>query len=257
MSADVSKSAGARPAEWPVLDMFERRALGVLVEKAKTTPDAYPLSLNSLVTGCNQKSNRDPVMGLTEEDVEATILSLQKKGLATRITGSGRVERWRHNLYDVWQVDKVELAVLTELLLRGPQTEGELRSRASRMEEIADLDALREILAKLKERKLIVYLTPEGRRGTTVTHGFHDPKELAEQRQRLGEGLSVETAPIAPTPPASNRTFALEEKVATLETALNQATGEIKELRASLIQMQTTMTEAAEELRRLKEALGS
>ena len=114
---------------WPVLDPKERRALGVLVEKQKTTPDAYPMSLNALVTGCNQKSNRDPVMFLSEDDVEYTLSRLQKGGLVIKITG-GRVERWRHTLYDTWHVDKVEMAVLGELLLRGPQTEGELRTRA-------------------------------------------------------------------------------------------------------------------------------
>src|SRR5207248_1166663 len=108
---------------WPVLDVQERRVLGVLVEKAKTTPDAYPMSLNALVTGCNQKSNRDPVLFLSEDDVEYTLTRLQKAGLVMKITG-GRVERWRHLLYESWNVDKVDLAILGELLLRGPQTEG-------------------------------------------------------------------------------------------------------------------------------------
>ena len=86
------------------------------------------------------------------------------------ITG-GRVIRWRHNLYEAWKVDKVALAILGELLLRGPQTEGELRTRASRMEPIDDLDKLRDELRPLAERKLVVYLTPERSRGTMLTHG--------------------------------------------------------------------------------------
>src|SRR5437868_898428 len=162
---------------WPVLDVQERRVLGVLVEKAKTTPDIYPLSVNALVTGCNQKSNRDPVLDLADLEVEDVLASLQKKGLAIKITG-GRVIRWRHALYEAWRVDKVELAVLAELLLRGPQTEGELRSRASRMEPLDDLDALRQALKPLVERKLVLYLTAEDRRGAALTHGFHDPVEL-------------------------------------------------------------------------------
>ncbi|MCS7047613.1 MAG: YceH family protein, partial [Gemmataceae bacterium] len=165
------------PAAWPTLFALDRRVLGVLVEKAKTTPDAYPLSLNALTVGCNQKSNRDPVMNLGEEQVEAALASLQRRGLVTRVTG-GRVDRWRHNLYDQWQVGKVEMAVLAELLLRGPQTEGELRGRASRMEPIDDLEALRATLRPLAERRLIVYLGPEGRRGTLITHGFHPAEEL-------------------------------------------------------------------------------
>lgn len=174
------------PAGWPPLSVNERRVLGVLVEKAKTTPDAYPLSLNALVTGCNQKSNRDPVLELTDADVEEALAGLQQKGLAVKITG-GRVERWRHSLYEAWKVDKVELAVLGELLLRGPQTEGELRGRASRMEPIADLDSLRSVLRRLAERGLVVYLSPEGRRGTLVTHGFHTAEELADLRSGSAE----------------------------------------------------------------------
>src|SRR5204863_8562001 len=131
--------------------------------KAKTTPDVYPMSVNSLVTGSNQKSNRDPLMNLNDEDIENTLAVLQTKGYVTRLQG-GRVERWRHNLYDNWSVNKVELAILAELLLRGPQTEGELRQRASRMEPIDDLDVLRAALKPLAERKLVVFLGPEGRR---------------------------------------------------------------------------------------------
>jgi uncharacterized protein len=108
-------------AAWPALDDNERRVLGVLVEKAKTTPDAYPMSLNALVTGCNQKSNRDPVMELEDWEVEDALQSCKDKGLVVKVVG-GRVERFKHTLYESWRVDKVELAVLAELLLRGPQT---------------------------------------------------------------------------------------------------------------------------------------
>src|SRR5271165_4972801 len=106
---------------WPGLSIIERRILGVLVEKAKTTPDVYPLSINSIVTGSDQKSNRDPLLNLSDVEVEDALPQLQQKGLLSRITG-GRVERWRHNLYEVWKVNKVELAILAELLLRGAQT---------------------------------------------------------------------------------------------------------------------------------------
>src|SRR3954447_24675280 len=111
------------PETWDPLPPLERRVLGVLVEKQKTskTADAYPLTLNALTTGCNQKSNRDPVLDLTDDEVEETLTSLQKKGLVVRMTGS-RVDRYRHQLYDAWKVTKLEIAVLAELLLRGPQT---------------------------------------------------------------------------------------------------------------------------------------
>src|SRR5438270_7706773 len=133
MSSEVQGS-------WPILDVQERRVLGVLVEKQKTskTADAYPMSLNALTTGCNQKSNRDPVLDLNDLDVEEALANCQKQLLVFKITG-GRVERWKHNLYDAWRLNKTEIAVIGELLLRGAQTEGELRGRASRMESIADL----------------------------------------------------------------------------------------------------------------------
>src|SRR5262249_22120333 len=110
MPSEPQPPPSAPPAAWPVLSLIERRVLGVLVEKAKTTPDIYPLSINALVTGCNQKSNRDPMMDLTDLEVEEALVSAQKKGLAIKITG-GRVIRWRHSLYESWHVDKVELAV--------------------------------------------------------------------------------------------------------------------------------------------------
>src|SRR5213080_2922164 len=94
-------TAPALNGPWPVLDAKERRVLGVLVEKAKTTPDTYPMSVNALVTGCNQKSNRDPALNLSEPEVEEALVSVQQKGLAIKITG-GRVVRWRHNLYEAW-----------------------------------------------------------------------------------------------------------------------------------------------------------
>src|SRR3984893_410726 len=181
MSSEPPTPAHDTPLPWPVLSTNERRVLGVLVEKAKTTPDVYPLSMNSLVTGSNQKSNREPVLDLTDVDVEEALASAQKKGLIIKIAG-GRVERWRHNLYDAWHADKVELAILAELLLRGPQTEGELRGRASRMEPIADVDALRALLEPLGQRGLVFYMTPEGKRGTVMTHGFHPPQELQKLR---------------------------------------------------------------------------
>src|SRR5437016_207316 len=98
MSSEPQRAEAETPVAWPVLSAAERRVLGVLVEKAKTTPDAYPLSRNALVTGSNQKSNRDPLLNLSEDDIEETLLSAQKKGLVIKLVG-GRVERWRHNLY--------------------------------------------------------------------------------------------------------------------------------------------------------------
>src|SRR5215471_815217 len=108
MSTESAPGPGTQPQSWPVLSLNERRILGVLAEKQKTTPDSYPMSLNGLVTGCNQKSNRDPVLNLSDDQVEEGLLAAQQKALAIRLTGSGRVEKWRHNLYDTWHADRVE-----------------------------------------------------------------------------------------------------------------------------------------------------
>ena len=185
---DPSPSAPIREP----LSVRERRVLGVLVEKNKTskTPDTYPMTLNSVTAGCNQKSNRDPVLELDEDDVEETLTELMKKGLTIKQQG-GRTDRWRHLLYDAWNPSKVELAILAELLLRGPQSEGDLRGRASRMDEIADLDTLRALLTGLCDRNLTVYLSPPGR-GAIVAHAFHTPEELATVRPGA---VAVESAP--------------------------------------------------------------
>jgi uncharacterized protein len=236
----------AAPEPLPTLSLVERRVLGVLAEKQKTTPDSYPMTLNALVTGCNQKSNRDPVLNLSNDDVEEGLLAAQQKGLAIRLTGSGRVEKWRHNLYDSWHVDKVEMAVLTELLLRGPQTEGELRGRASRMEPVEDLDALRRVLKALAERCLVVYLTPEGRRGTVVTHGFHAPEEV--ERLRAAQPAEVPySAPAAPPAPAARP---------AADEGLTAARAEIAELRAAVFDLQAKLADLADQVRQLKDGLG-
>src|SRR5271166_5770719 len=158
--------------------------MGVLVEKAKTTPEYYPMTVAAIVAACNQKSNRDPVTNYDQDDVEETLHSLRKKGAVILVEGSGRVARWKHTMYDWLKVSKVELAVVAELLLRGPQTEGELRARASRMEPLADLPALQAILEALAPRSLVHYLSPPGqKRGVYVAHGLYPPEELERVRQ--------------------------------------------------------------------------
>jgi hypothetical protein len=215
------------PSAWPVLSLHERRVLGVLVEKAKTTPDIYPLSLNALVTGCNQKSNRDPIPPLSNEDVEQALAGCQKHGLVVKITG-GRVDHWRHTLYETWNVDKPELAVLAELLLRERQTEGELRARAARMEPFSDLEALRTVLKGLVERRLVVWLGEEGKRGSEVTHGFHEPADLGKLRS---------TAP-APAPVSEARPRASSSELAELRSQLTALQQGVDELKAGLAQVQ-------------------
>ena len=131
----------------------ESRALGVLVEKATTTPDQYPLSLNAVVNGCNQKNNRDPLLTLDEGRVFDALEGLRGKGLVVRSDMAGsRVNKYRHQAGEALRVRAGELAVLAELLLRGPQTLGELRGRASRMHPMESLDEVKQMLRALSER---------------------------------------------------------------------------------------------------------
>jgi uncharacterized protein YceH (UPF0502 family) len=191
-AASSERDTGQAPAEgaapkWPSsggLTGRQRRVFGVLIEKAKTTPDAYPMTINGLVAGCNQKSNRDPQMNLSADDVEQVLEELRALGAVTEVQGSGRVPKYRHHAYEWLGVEKVELAVMTELLLRGEQTLGELRARASRMEPIADLGAVKAVVDSLIAKGLMMEVTRPGR-GQIVSHNLYKEKELAEVKTRF------------------------------------------------------------------------
>ena len=170
--------------KWNVLNSRQRRVLGVLIEKAKTTPDAYPMTLNALVAGCNQKSNRSPQMNLNVDEVQQAVDELREMGAIVEVQGSGRVPKYRHQMYEWLGVDKAELAVMGELLLRGEQTVGELRAHASRMEPIPGLPELKPILQSLTAKNLVLALTPEGR-GQMVTHNLHKDRELEELKAQM------------------------------------------------------------------------
>src|SRR5271169_3408166 len=137
-----------------LLDEVETRVLGSLVEKELTTPEYYPLSLNALVNACNQKSNRDPVMNLDEDAVREALRTLDKKGLAGPADNMvSRVTKYEHRLQEAYNFTRHEIAVLAELLLRGPQTPGELRSRADRMHKFDDLGIVQSTLQRLMKRE--------------------------------------------------------------------------------------------------------
>lgn len=217
-AAEVPTGKAIRP-----LDANERRVLGVLIEKGKTTPDQYPLSLNALLTGCNQKSNRDPVMTLDEEQVIRAVRSLQEAGGMAEVYGSGKIPRYRHLAYEWLAVGKEELAILGELLLRGEQTEGDLRGRASRMDEIPDLTSLRGHLDRLAARGLVVWLSPPGR-GRMLTHGLLPEEKLEKVRRELG------TAAIKP----AGRSPADDDSVAPLRQRIAELEAEVADLRRRL-----------------------
>ena len=137
-----------------VLNETEARVLGALLEKEITTPDYYPLSLNALVNACNQKSNRDPVMNLDEDSVRSALRALHDNSLARSVSASdSRVTKYEHRLQEAFNFDRREAAIFCELLLRGPQTPGELRSRAERMHHFDDLNEVQSALQHLMSRE--------------------------------------------------------------------------------------------------------
>lgn len=248
---DESATETKEKPAWQPVGPIERRVLGVLVEKAKTTPDVYPMSLNALRTGCNQKNNRDPIMQLTDEQVEASLANLKALSAAEEVQGSGRVSRYRHRLYEWLGVDKVELAVMAELLLRGTQSEGELRGRAARMEPIADVAALRPILASLKNKGLVVSVTAEGR-GHVVTHSLYAPDEVQKVRAQFESNAGY--PPVARQP---------DTIVANAAEATSSVRDDLVELRAEVSHLQQQLEEllarcqrGEEEIEKLKQSRG-
>lgn len=220
--------------KWTFLNATERRVLGVLVEKAKTTPAAYPLTMNALITGSNQKNNRFPITELNEDRVEDALETLRQKGAVMLVDGAGRVQKYRHRLYEWLGVGKVELAVMAELLLRGTQTEGELRGRAARMEAIKDVGELRPILDSLAEKNLIV------RWGRMVTHNLYSPQEMERQKQQFAfksdggddEPAVVSHAPIFAGNP--DKLSQLEEEVVSLRSQVEELQKTVDDMRRDL-----------------------
>ncbi len=220
------------PPRWKPLDPLQRRVLGVLIEKAKTTPAGYPMTVNAVVTGCNQKSNREPVMDVEAFDVEKALDQLRTLGVVSEIDWMGRAAKYKHHAYEWLGVSKPEIAVMTELLLRGEQTLGDLRTRASRMEPIPDQATLKPIVDGLVQRGLMIELTPAGR-GQMVTHGLYLEHELAELKSRAGGARRVPASDAEhalPTGPATGYTDTLaamreeidqlRERIAALEQRL-------------------------------------
>ena len=139
------------PTTLPVLSFLETRVLGVLAEKQRTVPDSYPLTLNSLVSGCNQKSSRDPVVEASEPEVPVALDSLRGLSLIVETSG-GRAARYGHNIERVLHIPTQSTALLAMLMLRGPQTAGELRINCERLHRFADISSVESFLAELAER---------------------------------------------------------------------------------------------------------
>jgi uncharacterized protein len=213
------------PTPNPVLAAIEVRVLGALVEKDLTTPDYYPLSLNALVNACNQKNNRDPVTSLTEDAVREALHSLQEKRLAGPASGAdSRVTKYEHRLQERYNFDRREIAILCVLLLRGPQTPGELRGRTERMHRFGDLDEVQSGLQRLGQREpALVKMLPR----VTGT------KESRYAHLLAGDVEGFEPpAPVAPVTSAeAERIARLEEQVATLQQAVAELKQQVADFR--------------------------
>lgn len=202
------------------LDAVEIRVLGCLLEKEQTTPDAYPLSVNALVGACNQKSNRDPVMGLSETDVEGALDRLHGEVMVWPVDGA-RIRKWRHSLDRMWNLDPATRAVMAVLLVRGAQTAGEIRARTERMHAFASAAEVEDALSRLAtgDQPLTVHLARQpGQKEARWTH-------LA------GGAPDVQTAVFEPSPVEvsggglSQRVTELEARVARLEQVLADLDG--------------------------------
>ena len=163
---------------------------GVLVEKAKTTPDQYPLTVNSLVNGCNQKNNRDPNMQLEEADVMESLDRLKSFGAVTEIQGSGAWRSFAICSTTGWEWIKWNWRSWPNCS-SAAQTEGELRGRAARMEPIADLTTLRAIVQSLRAKGLVIEMTPPGR-GQIISHALYEPQELERLKERHAGAAGAE-----------------------------------------------------------------
>jgi uncharacterized protein YceH (UPF0502 family) len=207
----------------PTLSLLETRILGALAEKERTVPDSYPLTLNALVSGCNQKTSRDPVMEATEAEIQGGIDSLKGYSLVMETSG-GRVSRYAHNLERVLQVPAQSAALLTVLMLRGPQTAGELRIGCERLHKFADISAVEGFLHELAERPA----------GALVMELPRLPGARENRWAHLLSGAPAVEQPLAHTRPSADvsvgEVAALKANVARLESevaALKAVVGKV------------------------------
>ncbi|MBZ0104841.1 MAG: YceH family protein [Sulfuricella denitrificans] len=204
----------------PVLSLLETRVLGVLAEKQHTVPDTYPLTLNSLAAGCNQKTSRDPVIEASEADVLTAIDSLRALTLVVESSG-GRVQRYAHNLERVLLVPSQSVALLVTLMLRGPQTAGELRLNSERLHKFSDISAVEAFLHELAERST----------GALVAELPRQPGARENRWAHLLSGKPVIDEPSHAVAPTSSGDISLGE-IAALKANVARLEGEVSELRS-------------------------
>ncbi len=237
---DVAPPTTPPPSGSPLpapLSPLEARVLGCLIEKELSTPEYYPLSLNALVNACNQKNNRDPVMLLGAREVDVTLDGLRQRRLVGLFTGAdARVPRFKHTLDLVLPMEVADRAVLAELLLRGPQTSGELRGRCERMHAFAGTDAVDDALGRLAAR-------PSG------AVARHLPRQPGQKEARWTQLLTSEpTVETPPREPASVSTGAAQPLTARIALP--------PEAESRIAALEAEVTRLSAELEKLREALG-
>ena len=213
----------AMPSDPIMLTAAQARVLGALVEKEVTTPDYYPLSLNALINACNQRSNREPVMALDEEEVRLALRGLEEKGIAGRARGAdGRVTKYEHWLGEAFNFNRAETALICLLLLRGPQTPGELRGRTERLHSFDEIGDVLGGLQKLMEREppLAAVL----------------PRQPGTKEARYAHLLSgpVEAIQFAVTPPSTGERVVGNETNGEMQERMERVEAAVDELRQQI-----------------------
>jgi len=261
------------------LSKGQRRVLGVLLEKAFTTPENYPLTVKALTAGCNQKSNRDPVTNYDEDEVLSILDELRGMGLVAVVhTESGRTERFRHYVRKRFQYTEQQLAIFTELLLRGRQSAGDLRSRASRMVPIDSLDDLREALRGLQSQNAVQASGSLERRGVEIDHNFYQPREgrkldyqetsegderdesdegdVRSERDGGGAARAASSSGTTARAVGAESAGAMAARLSAAETALERLQSENSELRERVHALQEELSGVVERVERLARDLG-
>jgi uncharacterized protein YceH (UPF0502 family) len=222
------------------LDFEEIRVLGALLEKEQTTPDQYPLSINALILACNQKTNREPVTSLSETQVVEAVDRLRIDALTWRVSGA-RAERWQQNVDRRWHLNPGRKALMTLLLLRGPQTPGELKSRAERMFDFPSVEEVERTLQQMaagEEDALVRELSRRpGQRETRWIHLFASAEAQRQVEAAFAAPAYDEEAP----PPRAERGGGGAERLAALEAALRDLEAEVTELRDELREMKAKL----------------
>jgi hypothetical protein len=224
--------------DW-ILTFCETRVLGCLLEKEMTTPDYYPLTLNSLMAACNQKSNREPVLSLDEDTVLNTIRDLRDKHLALRVDVAGsRVPKYRHGFTSQFPLEHKELAILTVLFLRGPQTLGEIRTRCERIYAFQDLEEVETALGELTSLKpdaLVEILSKQpGQKERRYIHLFAGPADEETDAETQMPFPDQNSAPRADLPDLTAQVSSLKQELAGQRAALDQLREDFENFRKQL-----------------------